>query len=436
MALRKQPLPERLAPVIVEGLPLTGAPGNETYPAFSPDGRQIAFAWDGGGSAGEQSIYVRLVDGGNALRLTSGAQDDNPVWSPDASKVAFLRYSPAGGQVMVVPALGGAPTVVGTIDDFRLMRRKFLTWSPDPDELIVVDGGGGPGQGPRLSLYSLRISSGQKRRMTEPPPGMDDIEPVFSPDGRKLAFLRKHGVGYSFYVIDMPGGSSRKLATEVNVQGLTWSPDSRSLIFCADAPPPRRVQVLSVAGGNPAPAPFQFGSAIRSLALSPASGRMVFVHEQKDRNIWALTKGDTVFRKLIASTRSDEDPRISPDGRRIAFTSNRTGVYEVWVCERDGSNPRAVTSQRTFAGSPAWSPDGRTLAYDTSVGGPTSVWLVNADGGPPRNLMNPPSPGFIPNWSADGGSIYFVGEGTSNLEDEGHWRRPVAGDSARRFRGL
>ena len=77
---------------------------------------------------------------------------------------------------------------------------------------------------------------------------------------------------------------------------------------------------------------------------------MAFVHEQEDKNIWALTKGDGAVRPLIASTRADEDPRISPDGRSIAFTSNRTGAYEIWVCERDGSSPHPVTSQRTFAG--------------------------------------------------------------------------------------
>ncbi len=409
--LRKQPS-NRVVPMLVEGLPLTGAPGNETNPAFSPDGRQIAYAWDRGSVTRGQSIYVRLVDGGNPLRLTSGAEDDNPVWSPDASKLAFLRYSPAGVQVMVVPALGGAQTVVGTVADGRLTGRRLLTWSPDEDELIVADSPEQPGQGSRLSLYDLRISSRQRRRLTYPPEGMDDVEPIFSPNGRYLAFLRKTGNAYQFHVIDTHGGSARQLAAEPDVEGFAWSSDSRSLTFCSDAAPPHRVQVLSLAGGEPAPARFQFGTAMRDLVLSPASGRMAFVHEQKDTNIWALTKGDHVFRPLIDSTRADEDPRISPDGRRIAFTSNRAGAYEIWVCERDGSNPHPVTSQRTFAGSTAWSPDGRVLAYDAAlVGRPTEIWLVNADGGPSRRLMDPPLHGFIPNWSADGAWIYFVGEG-------------------------
>jgi serine/threonine protein kinase/Tol biopolymer transport system component len=419
--LRKQPS-DRAVPMVVEGLPLTGAPGNETNPAFSPDGRQIAYAWDGGSATRERSIYVRLVDGGNPLRLTSGAEDDNPVWSPDASKLAFLRYSPAGLQVMVVPALGGAQTFLGTVTDARLMGRSLLTWSPDVDELIIADSPERPGQGSRLCLYGLRISSRQRRRLTDPPEGTDDMQPIFSPNGGQLAFLRRRGSLYELHIMDKLGGPTRQLAAEPDVEGLAWSPDSRSLIFCTDAPPPRRVQVLSVAGGKPAPAHFQFGSGVRALVLSPASRRMAFVHEQKDTNVWALTRGDRVFRPLIDSTRSDEDPRISMDGRRIAFTSNRTGAYEIWVCERDGSNPHAVTSRRIFAGSTAWSPDDRTLAYDAALEGrPTEIWLVNADGGPSRRLMDPPLPGFIPNWSADGAWIYFVGKGLQI------WKEKVAG---------
>ena len=263
-----------VAPVIVEGLPLTGAPGNETNPAFSPDGRQIAYAWDGGGSPGERSIYVRLVDGGNPLRLTSGAEDDNPVWSPDASKLAFLRYSQSGVQVVAVPALGGAHRVLGTVADARLIQRKLLTWSPDADELIVVDSPGDPGQASRLSLYGLRISTGRKRRLTQPPEGMDDMEPVFSPDGRELAFLRRLGALYQFHVTDTLGGPTRQLAAEAGVEGLAWSPDSRSLIFCTDASPPRRVQVLSETGGKPRPADFQFASEVRSLV--PFAGRRAY----------------------------------------------------------------------------------------------------------------------------------------------------------------
>ena len=406
------------APVVIDGNPFTGALGNETKPAFSPDGRQIAYAWDGGGETRERSIYVRLVGGGNPLRLTSGGDDDNPVWSPDATRIAFLRYSAAGAQVVTVPALGGALRVVAPVADGRLTERKLLAWSTNPDELVIADNARADGF--QLHLCRLSISSGQEQDLTDPPDGADDMEPVLSHDRKKVAFLRRQGSAYDVYVMS-EDGRARKLASAVDVLGLAWSADSRSLFFSTKESAPHRVHFVPEGGGEAAAAPFQFSEAVRDLTISPDGQRMAFVEEQKDTNIWAKSEKDATFHRLIASTRADEDPSISPDGSKIAFTSNRTGKYEIWVCDRDGSNPHPVTSQKTFAGSTAWSPDGRTLAYDAAVGGPTEIWLVAAEGGQPRRLLNPPQPGFIPSWSPDGAWVYFVGKGLQI------WKAPAAG---------
>ena len=410
-----------LAPVVIEGEPLTSSPGDESNPAFSPSGQQIAYAWDGGSDTRERSIYVRLLDGGNPLRLTNGANDDNPVWSPDGTAIAFLRYSTSGAQVMIVPALGGALRVVAPVADARLTDRKLLAWSTERDELIVADNAHPPAQG-HLRLCRLNINSGQEQNLTSPPEGEDDMEPVLSPDRRRLAFLRRGGSEYQIYVISDAAVPPRRVTSAKDVHGLTWWADSRTLSYSTNEAIGHDVHLVSERGGESAPAPFQFGSGVRDLTISPGGGWIAFVHEEKDTNIWAKSDKDSAFHPLIASTRADEDARISPDGTQIAFTSNRSGKFEIWVCDRDGSNPHVVTSQRTFAGSSAWSPDGHTLAYDSAVGGgPTEIWLLNAQGGQPRRLLPPPLHGFIPNWSADGASIYFVGEGLQI------WKAPVAG---------
>jgi Tol biopolymer transport system component len=412
---------------MLEAAPLTSAPGNETNPAFSPDGSNIAYAWDGDTRDGVRSIYVRSVDGGNPLRLTRAADDDNPVWSQDASRIAFLRYTPAGAQTVIVPAVGGPEHIVGSVADVaRLTEHKLLTWSPDPDELVVADNPPGATPTMNLHLYGLRINSGQRRILSDSPPGTNDMEPVFSPDGRNLAFLRVEGSTYDLHLLSKLGGPSRLLATvHGSVQGLTWSADSRYLIYSAEASTPNKLFFVPATGGTPAVAPFQFGSVARALTMSRHAGRVAFVEEEKDTNIWAKSSLDRSFHRLIASTRADEDPRISADGQRIAFTSNRSGKYEIWVCDRDGSNPHPVTAQGAFAGSSAWSPDGKTLAYDSGIGGYSEVWLVSADGGPSHRLLNPRAPSLIPNWSTDGTSIYFAGKGVGEI-----WRAPLSGAPA------
>ena len=111
---------------------------------------------------------------------------------------------------------------------------------------------------------------------------------------------------------------------------------------------------------------------------------------------------------LISSTRNDETPQFSPDGRKIAFTSTRSGSLEVWVSDADGSNAVQVTS---FGGpgvaTPRWSPDGGRIAFDSNAAGEFDIYVVGASGGRPRRMTTNPANDGNPSWSHDGRWIYF-----------------------------
>src|SRR5262245_57429712 len=121
-------------------IPFSTFQGSETSPAFSPDGNQIAFVW-----SGEQDdnldIYVKLIDGGNPLRLTTDAAADlNPVWSPDGRYVAFYRQEEEGGGIFVVPALGGPERKLIAVTRARSgggALARWLSWSPDGEYLAA-----------------------------------------------------------------------------------------------------------------------------------------------------------------------------------------------------------------------------------------------------------------------------------------------------------
>src|SRR5262249_20724294 len=138
--------------------------GYEAQPALSPDGNQVAFSWDG--ERGDNTdIYVRLVDGGNAVRLTTNpAPDYSPAWSPDSRRLAFIRSN----AIYVVPALGGEerklvsmgqiPTSAGAGASNR------IAWSPD-GKLLAFSGtesGGAPG------VWVVGTDGGEPRRITKP----------------------------------------------------------------------------------------------------------------------------------------------------------------------------------------------------------------------------------------------------------------------------
>jgi Tol biopolymer transport system component len=126
--------------------------------------------------------------------------------------------------------------------------------------------------------------------------------------------------------------------------------------------------------------------------------------------------------RLIFSTRRDIEPRYSPDGHKIAFTSDRSGANEVWVCDADGSDALQLTSMNaTMTAGARWSPDGQRLVFVSSLEGQQELYLTGANGGQPVRLTNNPAHDSAPSWSRDGKRVYFVSNRSGRFEI---WRMP------------
>ena len=172
--------------------PLTGMSGYEEDPAFSPDGKMIAYSAHLE-TDGVSHIYVKLIGGGPALELTSGSAEDlAPAWSPDSRSVAFLRHErDSGPGLCVVPALGGAGRRVANMEPLTPDGgTRAITWLSSGG--IVISDRASPGD--PHAIYEIMPETGAKRKLTDPPrdaPG--DGTPESSPDGRMLAFLRWRG---------------------------------------------------------------------------------------------------------------------------------------------------------------------------------------------------------------------------------------------------
>jgi Tol biopolymer transport system component len=162
---------------------------------------------------------------------------------------------------------------------------------------------------------------------------------------------------------------------------------------------------IGLSGGTPSRLP------LSESASEPAwaAGRLVFSSHVSDANIWQVTlDGKAAPMRIIASTKMDVNPQFSPDGKQIAFSSNRSGFEEVWVAQADGASPRPLTSFRGPAtGTPRWSPDGRAIALNSMVNGQWEIFVIQADGSGLRRLTDHPAQDVVPSWSKDGRWIYF-----------------------------
>jgi Tol biopolymer transport system component len=169
------------------------------------------------------------------------------------------------------------------------------------------------------------------------------------------------------------------------------------------------------------------------LAVSHKGNRLAYMVPKYKVNIWRVdlsgpARSPGAPFQLIPSTRNDSYPAYSPDGKRIAFNSDRSGHLEIWVCNSDGSNVVQLTSiEAGDAYTPKWSPDGRSVAFTALVGGNEDIYVISANGGTHRRLTTDLAGDMWPSWARDGQSIYFK----SGRGGKGRiWRIPAAGGDA------
>ena len=414
----KSVLPGKIAP-------FSGFTGREDMPAFSPDGRQMAFAWNGG--EGENlDIYVKLIGTGEPIRLTNSSNDEiYPTFSPDNRHIAFVRNFPDRDEVILIPALGGAERRVCTLNS----RRTSVSFSPDGKTLAVVETHSTDTQ---RGIFLIDLQTGERRQLTAPTEFVRDTTPRFSPDGASLAFLRSFNeLKQELFVVPVSssGGNERQLTfDETGIRSLAWNPDGRQIIFVSfRASNQSNLWQIGSEGG----APVMSGAAgknITHIAISPDGKTVAFTEESNDSNIWQIAPGGDAPKKFIASARADHSQQISPDGSRIVFVSDRTGDNEIWLADADGKNQRQLTDTKSNAGSPRFSPDGKLVAYDAKFENTNDIFVIATDGGGmPRRLTDSQSRNNLPAWSADGRFLYFCSNRTGELN---FWKMPAAGGDA------
>jgi len=435
------------------GTPLTASPGFEGEPSFSPDGNQVAFVRDEANRSNSH-IYVKLIGtGGSPLQLTTDpASDYSPAWSPDGRYIAFLRHlSGEKNAVLLIPALGGPERKIAEVfrEEFRtaIFFCTHLTWSPDGNSLVISDRAS-----PKepAGLFLLAIDTGEKRRLTSPPSQVrGDRCPAFSPDGRTLAFSRAVDIMDDLYLLAVSDrlkavGEAKRIELEkLSGYAPAWTEDGREIVFWnARQSGLWRIDVSGSEGRSAKPQRLaDLGENAASPAISRRGHRLAYTSFSAHFSIWRIAapggskardeksegsvNGDTPF---IYSTRDDASPEFSPDGKRIAFLSNRSGNQEIWVCGSDGSSPVQLTAFRgPLVSTPRWSPDGGRIAFDSDVEGEYDVWMIGANGGKPVRMTTHPANDGNPSWSRDGRWIYFDSIRTGEQQV---WKIPADGGEA------
>ena len=390
-------------------IPFTSSVGIKTTPAFSPDGKELAFAWQSEKDEGTR-IYVKLVGAGTPLRLSAGpGDDDSPTWSPDGRFVAFVRHSKDVSGYFIVPSLGGPERKIADRYANLITQGNQVDWLPDGKSLLVADRSSA--QDPHLSIILISLENSQ-RRVLLTPPGPYLANATSSPDGNYVAFVQGAGfLAQELYVMRVSTSvASRITSDKALLQGLAWTPDSKSIVFSSSRTGLQSLWKIPITGGVPATVVTAGDEAV-TPTISREGAQLAFILSRGIANIWrvagpAAKSGPPA--KFIASSRQEYDVSFSPDGKRIAFGSSRSGTQELWLSNGDGSEQVQLTSlAASSTGTPRWSPEGKRIAFDSLAEGHSDIFLISAEGGSPRRLTEGPSESEIPSWSRDGKWVYF-----------------------------
>ncbi|CAN5896811.1 winged helix-turn-helix domain-containing protein [soil metagenome] len=423
-------------------VPLTAYPGFEQMPSLSADGSRIAFSWNGP-TQDNYDIYVKVAGPGEPWRLTTHpAADQSPAWSPDGLFLAFLRVtSPStAADAIVIPALGGAEKTIASIFQSLTPRnlREFSNLSWTPDGRWLAFGGATSPDGPE-GIWFISVDGSEQRRLTDAPGGgLRDLGPVVSPDGRSLAFLRERNwTSTAIVLLPLPhraeAAAPRQLTPDTySVRGLAWTPDGRDLVFSSGGhlgiSHIAKVSAVPQSGRTAEPEFLHSGEQATGISIS-ATGRIVYAAVSRDTALYELALSGTSAAPMatgaFSSTFEEHTAAYSPDGSRLAFASTRSGSEEIWIANRDGSNPLQVTSMGgPQCANPQWSPAGRTILFNSRRAGSADLYLLQPDSGKLTQLTNHPGEEGEARWSRDGRWIYFGWNRTGRLEV---WRMPAAG---------
>jgi eukaryotic-like serine/threonine-protein kinase len=375
----------------------TSAPGWEAEPALSPDGTLVAYTAN---ASGRSEIWVVDPDGGEPLRLTDGpGANHNPAWLPDGRALAFASTRDGAASIWRISRLGGSATLL--IDGAD-------TPAVSPDGMRIAFTRPGPGGKSRIWVAPIADPSRARRLTSDSDGDWNHMDPAWSPDGRTICYSDFRNL----WLVSSDGGKAVSLSSDgVADREPAFSSDGAFVYFSSHRIEPQSIWRVA-AGGGPVERVLAGTGTSNHPSIARDGQRLVYSSAALDIDVVvADRKTSNVCR--IGGSRNDVTPGLSPDGRSLAYVSDRLGTSDLWLESLDSGCPGARPAQRLTQiqpgpSAPVFSPDGRWIAFFQNVRGVRTIWAVATDGTAPAKLVDSGAGDFHPAFAPDGNALVFV----------------------------
>lgn len=410
---------ETQAPERWTAQPFSSGNFSHQFADISPDSNTVAMVTRID-AQGKKLITLQRFDSDESHPLFSEAADQTrPAWSPDGKRIAYERMSSPAFREVVVITLGddkeeslaelpAAPTL-------WLCQNAKLTWSRD-GKTIYTSAPEALGQ--PCNLVSIDVATHAVRRLETSPAGFSgDLEATLSPDGKSLAFLRNASYQHSdVFQMTLPAGPVRQITHDnADILGLAWSHDEKSLIVSSNRAGGHQGLWRVPLQGEPVPMLSGMSPAPSFPAVSRDGARILVTQFHEVSSIWKRSGNKTV--NVINNGAMNLTTDVSPDGRYVLFDSRRSGHPVAWISRADGSEARRLLRNKDIEAFDArWSPDGRHIAFECNTGATSHICLTDINGSAMTELTHSEFGDFRPSWSHDSGSVYYISSASGTRE--------------------
>jgi len=252
-----------------------------------------------------------------------------------------------------------------------------------------------------------------------------DCQPVWSPDGSRIAFWSNREGKKEIYVMDADGTNVKRLthnlADDVNP---SWSPDGRKILFDSERDGNQEVYVMDADGGNQIR--LTRNNAADITATWSPDGSLIAFASNRDTgppynpynpDIYVMNADGSNVRRIVNDAEFDIGPQWSPDGRKIVFMTGRNRNFDVYEMNADGTGQRNLTADHDKSdGAPVWSMDGHNIAFARRIEGKDQIFVMDSEGGNLKRVTHNAANNSSPRWSPDGSKLIFHTDRDGNFE--------------------